>query len=105
MRRRISDRSRCPEDRLGAAHSRNGIARRGGAFRSQAMKGCVMGMTDQVFREQEPVPLEGRLEEIEAVLKYVQDAKPGLDEHEALRRIGLILARAPSRDIYQKPWG
>lgn len=69
------------------------------------MKGCVMGMTDQVFREQEPVPLEGRLEEIEAVLKDVQDAKPGLDEHEALRRIGLILARAPSRDIYQKPWG
>lgn len=69
------------------------------------MKGRAIGMTDQVFREQEPVPLQGRLEEIEAVLKDVQDAKPGLDEREALRRIGLILARAPSRDIYQKPWG
>lgn len=64
-----------------------------------------MGMTDQVFREQEPMPMDGRLEEIEAVLKAVRSSTPGFGEREAIRRIGLILERPPSSNTYQKPLG
>lgn len=71
----------------------------------QQEKMGAMDIQEQQFSDEQSAPHSDRLAEIEAVVMEARDPVSALGEREALRRIGLIVARGTSGETYQKPLG